>query len=59
MDETHDTYSTANKKGGYITQCWENTSSTRLCEPAVKNSRHTTGVYTTNATGVVLPLSTY
>ena len=54
-DETHHTFSTASKKGGSTTQSYANNSFPFSGEPVIKNSRHTTGVYTTNAAGEVLP----
>ena len=54
-DETHHTFSTASKKGGSTTQSYANNSFPRSGEPVIENSRHTTGVYTTNAAGEVLP----
>ena len=54
-DETHHTFSTASKKGGSTTQSWANVSFQRPGQPVVESARHTTGVYTTNAAGEVLP----
>ena len=54
-DETQHRFSTASKKGGSTTQGWGNVSFPRSGERVIENSRHTTGVYTTNAAGEVLP----
>ena len=54
-DETHHTFSTASKKGGSTTQAWGNSSFPRYGESVVESSRHTTGLYTTNAAGEALP----
>ena len=55
-DETHHRFSTARNKGGLPTISYANVSFPWLDEHVVKRLRHTTGCYTTNLAGEVLPL---
>ncbi len=54
-DETQHKFSTAGNKGGSTTQRWHNPSFPCSGDRTTESSRHTTGVYTVNLAGEVLP----
>ena len=53
--DTQHQFSSANRKGGLQTNSWGNNSFPRSGERVTESSRHTTGVYTVNLSGEVLP----
>ena len=54
-DETHHKFSNESEKGGTRARRYANPSFSRSGDRIIKNSRHTTGCYTTTAAGEALP----